>query len=102
MHIGFRLRQFRPQRQDCDSAAGLVLQRINVRAPFAEPEMTDRMCVPTGRIFSASLVNFAGLARKTETVCRPPNIQLKWKPRSLDLRILDEDLEPLRASLPLS
>jgi len=43
VHIVFRCGQLGPQRQNRDSPAGLVMKRVDVRAPLAEPEMPYRM-----------------------------------------------------------
>ncbi len=41
VHIVFRCGQFRPQRQDQDSATSHEVKRVDVRASLAEPEMSD-------------------------------------------------------------
>ena len=39
MHAGFRCGQLRPERKNLYSLTRLVVQRVHVRAPFAEPEV---------------------------------------------------------------
>ena len=43
VHIVLRCGQFGPQRQNNDAPARLELECVDVRAPFAEPKMSDRV-----------------------------------------------------------
>jgi hypothetical protein len=44
-HVDFRRGQLRPERKNLYSLTTPVLQRVQIRAPFAEPEMFHRMRV---------------------------------------------------------
>ena len=66
VHLVLRCRQFRPQRRDQDSPTRLVVKRVDVRAPLAEPVMSHPVRVPCAGILLAGRSDAAGTAPESE------------------------------------
>jgi hypothetical protein len=86
VHIVFRCGQFRPQRQDQDSATSHEIKSVDVRAALTEPEMPDRARVVCARIILVCGSEFGSLAREPEELasceplerCRTTGIRAFW------------------------